>query len=181
MEIKVKRRYFIKAQKVSILNDLSISGLSLSELARKYQISPVVLYKWRKKRDINQESVELFPKYKSVVSELEKTKQENEHLKRALGELAVERQILKSAIEILKKKAGQKSVDITKEVIKKIDVSKAKVCRVLGVNRSSIYWKCSSLFWIGYEKPSGIQETNELSCLVEMGVRTIFFQIVVFY
>ena len=87
--------------------------------------------------NINQESVELFPKYKSVVSELEKTKQENEHLKKALGELAVERQILRSANEILKKTA-QKSVSITKEVIKKIDVSKAKVCRVLGVNRSSI-------------------------------------------
>ena len=30
--------------------------------------------------DINQESVELVPKYQSVVSELEKTRQENEYL-----------------------------------------------------------------------------------------------------
>ena len=119
MEIKVKRRYFIKAQKISILNELSISGLSLSELARKYQISPVVLYKWRKKRDINQESVELFPKYKSVVSELEKTKQENEHLKKALGELAVERQILKSAIEIFKKKKVKKVLISQKKLSKR--------------------------------------------------------------
>ena len=101
---KVKRRFFTKAQKVSILNEMSISGLSLSELARKYQISPVVLYKWRKKMDINQESIELVPKYQSVVSELEKTKQENEYLKKALGELAVEKQILKTANEILKKR-----------------------------------------------------------------------------
>ena len=76
MGVKVKRRYFTKAQKVSILNELSISGLSLSELSSKYQ---------------------------SVVSELEKTKQENECLKKALGELVVERQILKSANEVLKK------------------------------------------------------------------------------
>ena len=97
MGVKVKRRYFTKAQKVSILNILSINGVSLSELARKYQVSPVVLYKWRKKMDINQERVELFPKYQSVVSELEKPKQENEYLKKALGELLVERQILKTA------------------------------------------------------------------------------------
>ena len=32
--------------------------------------------------DINQESIELVPKYQSVVSELEKTKQENENLKK---------------------------------------------------------------------------------------------------
>ena len=56
------------------------------------------------KIDMNQESVELFPKFISVVSELEKTKQENECLKKALGELVVERQILKSAKEILKKR-----------------------------------------------------------------------------
>ena len=63
-----------KVKKISIFNEMSINGMSLSELARKYQISPVVLYKWRKKIDINQESVELVPKYQSVVSELEKTK-----------------------------------------------------------------------------------------------------------
>ena len=42
--------------------------------------------------------------FSGIVSELEKTKQENEHLKKALGELAVEKQILKTANEILKKR-----------------------------------------------------------------------------
>lgn len=99
---KVKRRYFTKAQKISILNELSISGVSLSELSRKYQISSVVLYKWRKRMEM--EITASYPKYQNIVSELEKTKQENEHLKRALGELVVERQILKTANEILKKR-----------------------------------------------------------------------------
>ena len=49
MRVKVKRSYFKKVQKISILNELSLSGVNLSELARKYQISPVVFYKWRKK------------------------------------------------------------------------------------------------------------------------------------
>ena len=49
MRVKVKRSYFKKVQKISILNELSLSGVNLSELARKYQISPVVFYKWKKK------------------------------------------------------------------------------------------------------------------------------------
>ena len=88
--LKVKRRYFTKAQKVSILNESNINGVCLSELARKYQVSSVVLYRWRKK--MNKEITASFPNYQCVISELEKTKQENEHLKKALGELAVEKQ-----------------------------------------------------------------------------------------
>ena len=103
---KVKRRYFTKAQKISILNELNISGVSLSELSRKYQISSVVLYKWRKKMD--REIPASFPSPQCLVSELEKTKRENEYLKRALGELVVERQILKTANEILKKRQIKK-------------------------------------------------------------------------
>ena len=101
-KVRIKRRYFTRAQKVSILNELSISGVSLSELARKYQVSSVVLYRWRKK--MGNEITASFPKYQCIVSELEKTKQENDHLKKALGELVVERQILKKANEILKKR-----------------------------------------------------------------------------
>lgn len=103
---KVKRRCFTKAQKISILNELNISGISLSELARKYQISSVALYRWRKK--MNKESEPLFPDYQHIVSELEKTKQENEQLKKALGELAVEKQILQTSNEILKKRQMKK-------------------------------------------------------------------------
>ena len=98
----VKRRCFTKAQKISILNELSISGISLSELARKYQISSVALYRWR--RRMEKEITPLFPDYQHVVSELEKTKKENENLKKALGELAVEKQILQTSNEILKKR-----------------------------------------------------------------------------
>ena len=99
---KVKRRCWTKAQKISILNELDISGVSLSELARKYQISSVALYRWR--RRMGTEIRGGFPDYSHVVSELEKTKQENEHLKKALGELTVEKQILQAANEVLKKR-----------------------------------------------------------------------------
>ncbi len=100
--LKVKRRYFTKAQKISILNELNINGVSLSELARKYQISSVTLYKWRRKMD--KEITMSFSNYQCAVSELEKTKQENENLRKALSELVLEKQVLKTANEILKKK-----------------------------------------------------------------------------
>ena len=101
---KVKRRYFTKAQKVSILNEMSLSGLSVYR-SWLGSIKSALLFciNGGKKMDIDQERVELVPKYQSVVSELEKTKQENEYLKKALSELAVEKQILKTANEILKK------------------------------------------------------------------------------
>ena len=104
--VKVKRRCFTKAQKMSILNELNISGMSLSALARKYQISSVALYRWRRK--MSKENVTLFPDYQHVVSELEKTRKENEQLKKALGELVVEKQILQTSNEILKKRQREK-------------------------------------------------------------------------
>ena len=39
-----------------------------------------------------------------LLEELEKAKAENENLKKALGEIVVEKQILKSTIEVFKKK-----------------------------------------------------------------------------
>ena len=80
---KAKRRYFTKAQKISILNELNIKGISFSELARKYQISSVVLYRWRRKMEmgLSKERAASFSDYSQIVSELEKTKQENEYLK----------------------------------------------------------------------------------------------------
>ena len=115
--VKVKRRCFTKAQKISILNEFNISGISLSELARKYQISSVALYRWRRK--MNKESVPLFPDYQHVVSELEKTKKENEQLKKALGELAVEKQILQTSNEILKKRQMKKMFVSQKKSLRK--------------------------------------------------------------
>ena len=113
----VKRRCFTKAQKISILNELSISGISLSELARKYQISSVALYRWR--RRMEKEITPLFPDYQHVVSELEKTKKENENLKKALGELAVEKQILQTSNEILKKRQMRKMFASQRKSLKK--------------------------------------------------------------
>ena len=60
-----------------------------------------------------------FPKYQYIVSELEKTKQENEHLKKALGDLVVEKQILKTANDILKKRQIKRKFISQKKSLKR--------------------------------------------------------------
>ena len=44
--LKYSKR-FTKEEKIRILSESSEGGLTLSELARKYQISPHTLYNWR--------------------------------------------------------------------------------------------------------------------------------------
>ena len=68
---------------------------------------------------MNKESVPLFPDYQHVVSELEKTKKENEQLKKALGELVVEKQILQTSNEILKKRQMKKMFVSQKKSLRK--------------------------------------------------------------
>ena len=48
-----------------------------------------------------------FSSCQELLTDLEQTKKENESLKKAVGELAVEKQILQTANEILKKRHNQ--------------------------------------------------------------------------
>ena len=68
---------------------------------------------------MEKEITPLFPDYQHVVSELEKTKKENENLKKALGELAMEKQILQTSNEILKKRQMRKMFASQRKSLKK--------------------------------------------------------------
>ena len=109
VEVKVKRRYWTQVQKEAILRKYEQGEESLSDLARRHQIHPVQLYKWRRKM-IEQKraiSANVLPDVKELLEELKQTKEENEYLKKALGEMAMDKQILKAANEILKKSQNQ--------------------------------------------------------------------------
>jgi hypothetical protein len=55
--------------------------------------------------------------------------------------MAIDNEILKTIVEVLKKKSTIGKVETAKEVILIIDtISKCKICEVVGVSRSSIYW-----------------------------------------
>jgi len=96
-----KRKYFTKQQKLKILEELKTGDMTVTNLARERGIHPITLYSW--KRTMSQDKPENQPDYQELLRELEKTKTENSHLKKAVGELAIDKQILQTANDILKK------------------------------------------------------------------------------
>ena len=96
-----KRNYFNKAAKSKILEELRTSGMTVTNLARKHGIHPITVYKW--KREMGKKIEKLPTNIQELLDENERVKCENENLKKALADVAVEKQILKVANDILKK------------------------------------------------------------------------------
>jgi transposase-like protein len=101
--VKIRKiKHFTKSQKLEILKELKSSDMTIAAMARRYEIHPVTLHQWKRTMPKSQE-----PKkdedLKEVLSENEKLKRDNENLKKALGEMAVDNQILKTYTEVLKK------------------------------------------------------------------------------
>jgi len=96
-----KRNYFTKDAKLKILEDLKSNGMTITNLARKHGIHPVTVHKW--KREMGKKVETTSTDIQELLSEIEKVKQENDNLKKALADVAVEKQILKIANDVLKK------------------------------------------------------------------------------
>jgi transposase-like protein len=96
-----KRQYRTKSQKLQLLNELDSGGMTISTLARKHGIHPVTIHKW--KREMSQENKKDSIDVQELLQELEKLKDENSHLKKAVGNMAITNQILQTAVDVLKK------------------------------------------------------------------------------
>ena len=93
----MKKRKFSQEQKLKMLKESEISNVT--EVCRKYNVSPSLFYKWRKQFDAS--GVDgLKAQYKTVDPELTRLEQENERLKRIVAKQALEIEV-KS--ELLKK------------------------------------------------------------------------------
>ncbi len=112
-----KRKYFTKQQKLKILEELKTGGMTVTNLAREHGIHPITLYSW--KRTMTQDKPENTPDYQELLKELEQTKKENNYLKKAVGELAIDKQILKTANDILKKAQRKEKFKLPKKSSKK--------------------------------------------------------------
>ena len=105
-----KAQYRSNHEKKRILEEHFVDGLSISELARKYQIQPVTLYSWRKRFSDNQkESIgmsdsETQSNLKLLETENDQLRDQIKALKRTVANLAVDKDILQEAVEILKKR-----------------------------------------------------------------------------
>jgi len=96
-----RRAYRTKSQKIDLLNELKSGGMSISNLARKHGIHPITIYKW--KRQMSDETKKDPIDVHEILKELEKIKEENTHLKKAVGNMAISNEILQAAVDILKK------------------------------------------------------------------------------
>jgi transposase-like protein len=96
-----RRAYRTKTQKIQLLNELESGGMTISILARKHGIHPVTIHKW--KREMSQETKKDSIDVNEILKELEKIKEENTHLKKAVGNMAITNEILQAANDILKK------------------------------------------------------------------------------
>ena len=101
-DTRKKRKYFTKEQKKKIPVELDLGVTCQAELARKHDLHPITIYNWKRtmKKDEPKKSE---ANISELLEELEKAKGENENLKKALGEIVVENQILKTANNVLKK------------------------------------------------------------------------------
>lgn len=105
------RRYLSSLQKQAILREHIELGVPIAQLARKNGINAVTIYQW--KRNMAQDDESITPdKVRELLLEISKLKTENTHLKVKVADLSVTNDILTDAIEISKKRALLKQVEL---------------------------------------------------------------------
>lgn len=99
-----RRRRFTVEEKLRLVEEAESPGMSVSYVARKYNISSSQLFKWRKLA--NEGKLCAVSSDESVVgiSEFNKLKAQVRELERLLGRKTLENEILKEAVEIAQKK-----------------------------------------------------------------------------
>lgn len=99
-----RRRYWSARQKQAMVEEAEQPGNSISSVARKYEIHPNQLFKWR--RLTHEGALVAVGKEERVVpeSEANKLRVQIRELQRLLGKKTMEVEILKDAIEIAREK-----------------------------------------------------------------------------
>jgi transposase len=99
-----RRRRFSPEQKRAIVQEAGEPGMSISTVARKYEINPSQVFKWRR---LMQEGALVAAGSEDQVvplSEVKELKAEIRELQRMLGKKCMEVEILKDAIRIAREK-----------------------------------------------------------------------------
>ena len=115
--VKTKRKYYTKSQKRKILSELESGDMTHSELARRHGIHPITIYAW--KRTMRNDKPTNQPAYDELLDENSGLKEEISNLKKALGEMAVDNQILKTANDVLKKMEREEKLKSSKKLSRK--------------------------------------------------------------
>ena len=98
------RNYFTHNQKLLILKENREDGIPISILARKHGIHPITIYQWKRKMSQDEQELSL-EKIKDILLENERLKRENKNLKVKVADLSMDTEILKDALDLVKKKS----------------------------------------------------------------------------
>jgi len=99
-----RRRRWSLAEKIRIVQECEQPGMSVSYVARKYDIAPNMLFRWR--RLMREGGLSAIKANEPVIgaSEVRQLKNRIRELERLLGKKTMENEILKEAIEIAREK-----------------------------------------------------------------------------
>ena len=80
--------------------------MTINQITRMHNIHPMTIYKWRRKMHIIEDSLE---NLSAVLLENRTLKEENENLKKILGEMTMKKEIFETENKIIKKISNKES------------------------------------------------------------------------
>ena len=98
------RIHITDSQKLMILKENREEGIPISILARKHGIHPITIYQWKRKMSQDDQELSL-EKIKEILLENEHLKKENKNLKIKVADLSMDTEVLKDALDTVKKKS----------------------------------------------------------------------------
>ena len=105
-----------KEQKFNILSEHFEKGTPISELARLHGIHPITIYQWKRSMgDKPKSEIDI----QKLIEENNELKKKGKRLTKAIGELALDNQILKDLNEFLKKRQREQELKKQEDSLKK--------------------------------------------------------------
>ena len=100
----VQRRRWSLQEKLRLIEEASLPGMSVSFVARKHGVAPNLLFRWRKlMREGGKQAIKADNEVVSV-AELKALKRQVRELERLLGKKTMENEILKDALSLAREK-----------------------------------------------------------------------------
>jgi len=99
-----RRRRWSSREKLEIVEESEIPGISVSAIARKHGVSPSLLFTWRRLAREGKLSAISAGEEVVAASEVRRLKTRIRELERILGKKTLENEILKDAVEIAREK-----------------------------------------------------------------------------
>lgn len=99
-----RRKHFTQEQRINLLDELSISNLTITQFAESKGLHPVTVHQWKRKMSSDNKGSLPNKDLKEAQLEVQELNTQVENLKKALADMAIENQIHKAHNQVLKKK-----------------------------------------------------------------------------